>query len=524
MANPSYYFTLFKKFQVMNHVPDKGAHGAIPPATVAGGFDLKDPNSVFGSSNRGSLLGASNNPADSPLWAVLNAKANGLSGPIFGGTTWPPMPAFDTPAWLEFQINALFPKLLVVFGNWITAGKIDDIPEDVILTVPGPIKQTVAGIDLFVCSVAGDTGERPGTVPSNYWATSLIFLVDPATGNTATPSQLSSSSEYYLTAVIGNRGNANAGRFADPSGARVDAACWVMVWNSGMSPAVQLPALSNLDVTSTDGIYESFFLDGGRYDIVGFRLNVQDVFNGLVKAISESGTDLGGLTPAEWVHAQGAHLCVKVLVRAGNDPWPTLGDTPFTDKRIGQRNLAPFTVDLSVTDPDPDIHWTNFMVGDVIQFLTQAAGFGERYGWHKLIFRPKFRAGGIQLYLAVPLRSLKRWTAELKFIGFKQVKTSDLKGIKLPFPECQVYELTDEQGVLEVPPLHGEFLALSLGIGYSVKQLKAGELGVAEVEQKTMALDFDKKRKSCEIVELSVGGFTLEVSAKNPQDWSRKGG
>ena len=75
-----------------------------------------------------------------------------------------------------------------------------------------------------------------------------------------------------------------------------------------------------------------------------------------------------------------------------------------------------------------------------------------------------------------------------------------------------------------MPPLHGEFLALSLGIGYSVKQLKAGELGVAEVEQKTMTLDFDKKRKSCEIVELSVGGFTLEVSAENPQDWSPKGG
>ncbi len=75
-----------------------------------------------------------------------------------------------------------------------------------------------------------------------------------------------------------------------------------------------------------------------------------------------------------------------------------------------------------------------------------------------------------------------------------------------------------------MPPLHGEFLALSLGIGYSVQQLKAGELGVAEVEQRTMALDFDKKRKSCEIVELSVGGFTLEVSAKNPQDWSPKGG
>ncbi len=203
MANPSYYFTLFKKFQAMGHVPDKERHGAISPDPIAGGFDLKDPDSSFDSSpspGRGSRLHlTSTTPADSPLWAVLNARAMG-AGPFdtvnVGGENWPAMPRGDPPAWLEFQINALFPKLLVVFGNWITAGKIDDIPDGVIGTVPGgPIKQTVNGIDLFVCSVAGDTGARPGTVPSNYWATSLIFLVDPATGNTATPSQLSSSSD-----------------------------------------------------------------------------------------------------------------------------------------------------------------------------------------------------------------------------------------------------------------------------------------------------------------------------------------
>ncbi len=139
MANPSYYFTLFKKFQVMNHVPHEDDHGASPPA---GGFDLKDPEAAFGSSGRSPppLLGepATINPMECPLWAVLNAKAmNATAGPVFLGTTWPPMPAFDTPAWLEFQINAPAPRVVKTFSNWIEAGKIKDIPHDVISTVPG---------------------------------------------------------------------------------------------------------------------------------------------------------------------------------------------------------------------------------------------------------------------------------------------------------------------------------------------------------------------------------------------------
>jgi hypothetical protein len=74
MPNPSYYFTLFKKFQVINHVPEATFHGSASPP---GGFDLRNPNAAFGSSpNKGPFLGATTNPADSPLWAVLNAKVS----------------------------------------------------------------------------------------------------------------------------------------------------------------------------------------------------------------------------------------------------------------------------------------------------------------------------------------------------------------------------------------------------------------------------------------------------------------
>ena len=364
MPNPSYYFTLFKKFQVINHVPDGSFHGSGSPS---GGFDLKAPNAVFGSATKGPLLAAT--PASSPLWAVLNAKATGASSVLVSGTTWTAMPLFITPAWTDFQVAASAPKLVQVFADWITAGKVNDIPIGVIGTMPpAPIGGLDPGVQLFVCSVGGDNGIRPGAVPSNFWATALIFLVDPFNGNIVNPAEFSASDEYYLTAVIGNRGNTAAGLYNNPAAVEVQAAGWVMVWNTGMSPAVQLPALSNLDQSSTNGNYGVYFLKPGGYDVVGFRLNVQSVFDGLVKAIGASGMDLGGLTPEQWVHAQGAHLCAKVLVRAVNDSWPVMGDTPFTNQRLAQKNLAPFAVNVAVSSPDPNIIWKNFVVGDVIKF------------------------------------------------------------------------------------------------------------------------------------------------------------
>ncbi len=509
----SYYFNLYKKFQVLGQVPSNNTHG-----TGTGGFNLSNPSSVFGSSNRGALLGTT--PANSPLWAVLNSGAMGnaaFSNVNVGGVNWPTMPVGNPAGWTDFQISAPAPKLVDSFASWIIAGKVDDIPNGVIATKPATLVNTSAGTDLFVCSVSGDDGNRPGSVPSNYWATSLIYLVDPLTGNTVNPPNLAASSEYHLAAVIGNRGNTNTGRFSSPAGSRVEAAAWVMVWNTGMSPAVQLPSLSNLDDSDTDGTYESYFINAGSYDEAGFRLNVQDVFNGLVAAISDSGTDLGGLSPEEWVHAQGAHLCTKVMVREGNDPWPQLGDTPFTDKRIAQKNMAPFAIDLSVSDNDPDIHWSNFMVGDVIEFLSLARKFNPDFGEHQLTFRPELKIKDMRVFVAVPSRSLHRWQKQLVFKGFKRVDDND---IKRPFPKCEIFELVEDIGTLNVPALDKEFLALSLGVEYSTKQIikeQVTEIGQVHVEQKTTAPKFDRKKRCYEVEKLSVGGLGLDITAFDPK-------
>jgi hypothetical protein len=108
----SYYFNLFKKFQVINHVPEGTVHGA-------GGFNLSDPNSVFGNSNLGALLGSTTSPADSPLWAILNSRAAGNPGfaPVtVGGQQWPTMPLDPLPhAWNDLQVNAS-PKLMDAFA------------------------------------------------------------------------------------------------------------------------------------------------------------------------------------------------------------------------------------------------------------------------------------------------------------------------------------------------------------------------------------------------------------------------
>src|SRR5262249_10612072 len=145
----------------------------------------------------------------------------------------------------------------------------------------------------------------------------------------------------------------------------LQAAAAVMVWNTFDSPGVQLPSLSNLDLNDKNGIYEQYFLRSGKYDVVGFRLNVQTEFNGIIAALNDAvtndGLDLAGLTPEQWVHAQPAHLCAKVVVRVQGDNFPTFGTLPDADARIAQQNLAPFDMTIVSTDTNPNINWKNFI-------------------------------------------------------------------------------------------------------------------------------------------------------------------
>jgi hypothetical protein len=65
-------------------------------------------------------------------------------------------------------------------------------------------------------------------------------------------------------------------------------------------------------VNNTNAIYDSYIMRSTTYDVVGFRRDVQTVFNGIIAALNQAfpGSDgrpgLGGLTPEEWVHAQPA--------------------------------------------------------------------------------------------------------------------------------------------------------------------------------------------------------------------------
>ena len=136
MPNPSYYFNLFKKFQVLNHVPSQSVHGNAGAPT--GGFNLNDPNAPFNPTFTGTPITAGDFvPAKNPLWAVLNARANGVNpfppsvvipGGAQAGTTWPAMPPgpTNTGAFAEFQTNPPV-KLVDVFATWITNGQVRDI-------------------------------------------------------------------------------------------------------------------------------------------------------------------------------------------------------------------------------------------------------------------------------------------------------------------------------------------------------------------------------------------------------------
>ena len=223
----SYYFTLFKKFQALGHVPEQQGHG--DPNAPLGGFNLNDPSSVFGhSAQLNPLLGSA--PGNSPLWQLLNAAATNVPSVQFSGI--PPIPSMpfeastiSPPPWVAFQYSSS-PPLVTVFGDWITAGKTNDIPKGAvnpnggaILNVPTTkiAGQLDNGVSLFACSMPNDNGQRPGAVPSNYWTTSLIYLVEPLTGNTATPGTLNDGAEYFLVGVIGNRGTTNAGQYGTSS-------------------------------------------------------------------------------------------------------------------------------------------------------------------------------------------------------------------------------------------------------------------------------------------------------------------
>jgi hypothetical protein len=537
----SYYFTLFKKFQVLNHVPEQSVHGA--PASPTGNFQLNDPSSVFGgSASFPSLLGAT--PATSPLWQLLNAAAVGGPGP--GGI--PPMPlgasSMGPPSWVAFQISA--PKPIVsVFSDWINAGKTNDTPSGfvnpsggAILNVPASIAGPDNGVvSLFACSMPNDNGIRPGLVPPNYWATSLIGLVDPNSGNTATPATLNAGDEWFLVGVVGNRGTVNTGLYSSGGNTNgVECAGVVMVWNTFFGPGVELPALSNLDVNDINPIYESYNVFGAKYDVVGFRLNVQNVFNGIVAALVAQGPAgstpttplqiLGGLSAVDWVLAQPAHLCAKILIRPQGGAFPSVGtDTPLNNAAVAQKNLAPFEVSISDTDPNPtNVTWKNFVTGTPYFLRLPDVGLS------RLRFVLRVPDDLVKLQLGIPTVTFERYFRHGpgRLHGFREIPPRTLcespHGAKAkPFPDAVVLEYLGGEHVIEIPPLPEKyFLAMAVGIEYQQHRLRPGPIGEIDLVHHADVPRVRPGTHSYDVEDQIVGGFTLQLRAVDVTPLARR--
>ncbi len=132
---------------------------------------------------------------------------------------------------------------------------------------------------------------------------------------------------------------------------------------------------------------------------------------------------------------------------------------------------------------------------------------------HSLSIHATLPKDAVSLYLAIPKRSFARWFQKKAIKGFKQVDLKALHGLPAPFPDHVILALRSDDNALENTRLGEEFLAMSLGVQYSPKRLKAGPLGQVGVIQETAAPRIDRKRKCYEIEHVTVGGFTLTADA-----------
>ena len=238
MADPSFYYAIFKKFQMVtggNAEPGFGHVNDDTSSELSGGFSLLETQDQYGLyhhlgphagdytiDNSNTLLNSamlplnpnSTDPLQNPLFVMLKASLTpgGAPGPgpmyfvTVNGQEWPVMPPPNYPGgavsnadWQEFNTGA--PPVIDAFEKWISSGKIDDAPKDAplsfaALTQAGGQLKPFPGLSvnnnwplLFVASMPGDDGRRNGDhalpdvplshVPAQFWNTSQIFLTYP---------------------------------------------------------------------------------------------------------------------------------------------------------------------------------------------------------------------------------------------------------------------------------------------------------------------------------------------------------
>jgi hypothetical protein len=293
----------------------------------------------------------------------------------------------------------------------------------------------------------------------------------------------------------------------------------------GASPAVQLPALSNLDPASNAGTNEVYAIHSAEYDIVGFRLAVGEVYNGLVAAINSAVTDgvftlPAGVSAEDWLKTPPSHVCLKVAVRRDDESWPPFDASPQVERRIAQKNLMIFDVDLPAPVM-PSLFWKYFTMGgplaELMRFLQPA---DREMGINTLVLKTDFPARAARIHLAVPRETYARWIRKGEVRGFKLIEQDCRDTLKVPFHDHVV--LSHEGGeaaALRVPYLGDHALPMAIGLEITDPELKPGEHQVT-VEHHAMVPRFGtgKASRCYTLEEHVVGGFTLLVRIHRAKD------
>jgi hypothetical protein len=495
----SFYHAIYKRLWTVG-VKAGGAH-----TTVVGGdgnFSLNDPgppHGIFGTTDYGPPLALGVYDATkNPLWVILNASFNPPPGPDYlvpvpGAGMWPamPWPAYAPyPLWDQYNNAPMGLRLIDRLKHWIEVDQqADDTPKGQYLdfaswsggpaAFPGNPKNQI----LFVSSMDHDNGVRPGSVPAQYWNSSRIYVCDTYAKDLNLP-VFKAGDQRTIQALIGNSSsNTNAGTVW--GGPPVQVICNAYCFNTFLSDAVPLPEMSALDAPNAGFIYEQPVMAPLSYAVVGFRFDVDQVFQALHDKMTAhmppyTMQQLGGLDVDGWLKANNAHACVKVLLQSGesgNPVWPTDSALPSQDRHIAQRNLAGFDMSAMAMKK---IKWQTFMMS---QADAGANALAIAHTWPK-------DAG--RFYLAVPTEMWARYGAKAVHRGFEVVHDAAPK----PFPDAVILRETTPGARLELLDHARErFFGMALGVEGDPARLRSvrGDLSVVHTRHDGHV----------------VGGFTL---------------
>ena len=485
----SFYHAIYKRLWAVA----RSVNAHMDDGSEDGGFTLlstNDPAGIFGTTlnNPPYPMQSPLNAADGgqaindPLYAVL-LKSFDPNPPVtipVAGKNWtvmPPASSGPNPTWNGY--NAAAPKLIDKVKEWIEQnGKYNDTPNGSHLEFadwsggPSPPNPQAKNKQiLLVCSTVGDNGVRPGSInQNNYWNSSQIFVCDSKTGHNLGLPVFKPTEVRTINAIIGNAGTLNAGKLSNL--AAINVKCNAYVFNAGFSPGFALPELSALDAPSAGPDYEQPGLTPSSYAVVGFRFDVDQVFQGLHDAMKlafpNPQPQLGVPTVDAWLKANKAHACVKVFIKANELPNMPPGDypgemvLPTNDRHVAQRNLAAFDMTEMAMKK---IKWQYFIMN---QAGAGANGLAIQQAW------PKESA---RFFFALPPQMWARYGAKAVHRGFEVVRDAEPK----PFPDAVILRQIAPGARLDLLDHAKErFFGMALGVEGDPARLKSvrGDLSV----------------------------------------------